>query len=232
MRAMAAALKEEFDRCGYVRIDGAVDARLAAGLRDRMAEASRGRQAGPTVKLGDDAAGAPLIMSPPLRAAFDALLGSGRWVKPDVLEDLRVKFPGPPRPGWWHIDVFERGPLTVDEDLFSWRASPGCGGVGLLVLLLLSDVGPADCATALRAGSHRAVARRLKAAGAAGLSLGELLALGIDAGTADAPVSLTTGPAGTAFLCHPMLVHAAMPHTGDAPSYWALPVIRLAPSEP
>jgi hypothetical protein len=229
---MAAALKDEFDRCGYVRIDGAVDASLAAALRHRMAEASRKREAASTVKLGDDAEGAPLITAPPLRAAFDALLGPGRWLEPEVLEDLRVKFPGPPRPGWWHIDVFERGPRTVDGDLSSWRASARCGGVGLLVVLLLSDVGPADSATALRAGSHRAVARRLDAAGADGLSLGELLEGGIDAETASAPVVFTTGAAGAAFLCHPMLVHAAMPHTGDAPSYWALPAIRLAQSEP
>jgi hypothetical protein len=182
------------------------------------------------VKLGDDAEGALLIATPPLRAAFDALLGPGRWAEPEVLEDLRVKFPGRPQPCWWHIDVFERGPQTVDEDLFSWRASSRCGGVGLLVVLLLSDAGPADSVTALRAGSHRAVARRLEAAGADGLSLGDLLALGIDEETAGAPVVMTTGDAGTAFLCHPMLVHAAMAHTGDAPSYWALPAIRRLPA--
>jgi hypothetical protein len=225
---MTTSLKDAFDTQGYVRIDGAVAPDRIGDLRRRMDEALAGREVRPTVKLGDDAEAAPLIVTAPLRAAFDALLGPGRWFEPAVLEDLRVKFPSAPGPHWWHIDVFERGPETNDEDALTWRAGPRCGGVGLLVLLLLSDVGPADGATAMRAGSHRAVARRLETAGDGGLSLGELLGLGIDAETADAPVELAAGPAGTAFLCHPMLVHAALSHTGASPSYWALPTIRRA----
>ena len=225
---MAPSLKDTFDAQGYVRIDGAIEPDRLTDLRRRMDEALAGCEAGPTVKLGDDAEAAPLIVTAPLRAAFDALLGPGRWREPEGLEDLRVKLPSSPGPYWWHIDVFERGLETQDEDALSWRASPRCGGVGLLALLLLSDVGPADGATAMRVGSHRAVARRLGAAGDGGLSLGELLDLGIDAETADAPVHLAAGPAGTAFLCHPMLVHAALSHTGEGPSYWALQAIRLA----
>jgi Phytanoyl-CoA dioxygenase (PhyH) len=224
---MAKSLKDEFVTRGYVRIDAAVAPDLLTDLRRRMnvAMATHERQA--TVKLGDDVQAAPLIVTAPLRVAFDALLGSGGWTEPEALEDLRVKLPSSSRPNWWHIDVFERGPETRDQDASTWRASPRCGGVGLLVLLLLSDVGPTDGATAVRAGSHHAIAKRLAAAGDDGLSLGDLLNGGIDAETADSPVVLTTGRAGTAFLCHPMLVHAALSNTGASPSYWALPPIRL-----
>lgn len=225
---MATALKDEFETHGYVRVDAVLVPDRLAVLRRRMDQAIAGLAPRLTMRLDDDVEAADLIATAPLRDAFDALLGPGRWTRPEALEDLRVKRPNPSQPVWWHIDVFERGPHTVDDDALTWRASPRCGGVGLLVLLLLSDVGPTDGATALRAGSHRAVARRLDAAGDDGLSLGELLDLGIDEDTADAPVVLTTGPAGTAFLCHPMLVHSALPHTGAAPSYWALPPIRFA----
>jgi hypothetical protein len=222
-------LKDEFDADGYVRIDGAVVPDLLTDARRRMNTALADHEPRGTVKLGDDPFSAPLIASPPLRAAFDVLLGPGGWIEPEALEDLRIKFPAPQRV-WWHVDVFERGPQTKDEDVLTWRASPRSGGVGLLVLLLLSDVEPTDGATALRVGSYHAVARRVDAAGEEGLSLGELLDLGIDADTADAPVAIAAGPAGTAFLCHPMLVHAALPHTGASPSYWALPAIRRATS--
>jgi hypothetical protein len=229
---MAMSLKDEFDAKGYVRIDGALSPVQLADLRHRMDEALAGREIRSTMKLGDDREAADLVTTAPLRAAFNALLGSGSWLEPLVLEDLRIKFPAPPEPLWWHIDVFEHGVQTSDEDVLSWRASPRCGGVGLLVLLLLSDVSRTDAATAMRVGSHRTVARYLDAAGEDGLSLGELLDSGIDVETADASIDLTIGSAGTAFLCHPMLVHAALPHTGASQSYWALPAIRLAENEP
>lgn len=224
---MAKSLKDDFDRHGYVRIEDAVAPDRLVDLRQRMDEALATRERSANVKLGDDPQAAALITTVPLRAAFDALLGAGRWAEPEALEDLRIKVPSSARPMQWHIDVFERGPETTDEDASTWRASPRCGGVGLLVLLLLSEVGPTDGATAIRAGSHHTVARHLEAAGDEGLSLGDLLDVGIDAETTDCLVVLTTGRAGTAFLCHPMLVHAALAHTGVSPSYWALPPIKL-----
>lgn len=228
---MPSPLQTAFATDGYVRIERAVPLDLADSLRRRMAEAALTHAPRPTIKLGDDPQAAALLTSAPLQAAFDALLGPGAWIAPTALEDLRVKNPAPPQPPWWHIDVFERGPQTTDEDLLSWRASPRCGGVGLLVLLLLSDVTDTDAPTALRAGSHHAVARHLAATGDDGLALGDLLARGIAADTADAAVALTTGPAGAAYLCHPMLVHAALANTGDGPSYWALPAVRVAEGE-
>jgi hypothetical protein len=41
---------------------------------------------------------------------------------------------------------------------------------------------------------------------------------------------LASGPAGTVYLCHPFLVHAAQPHRGTRPRFMAQP--PLLPGEP
>ena len=41
--------------------------------------------------------------------------------------------------------------------------------------------------------------------------------------TADLPEALATGEAGTVYLCHPFLVHAAQPHRGINPKLMAQP---------
>lgn len=41
---------------------------------------------------------------------------------------------------------------------------------------------------------------------------------------------LATGGAGTVYLCHPFLVHAAQPHRGKEPRFMAQP--PLCPAEP
>jgi hypothetical protein len=41
--------------------------------------------------------------------------------------------------------------------------------------------------------------------------------------SAQLPEALATGPAGTVYLCHPFLVHAAQPHRGRVPRFLAQP---------
>ena len=41
--------------------------------------------------------------------------------------------------------------------------------------------------------------------------------------TAGLPEVTATGLAGTVYLCHPFLVHAAQPHRGEAPRFMAQP---------
>ena len=41
--------------------------------------------------------------------------------------------------------------------------------------------------------------------------------------TEDCPVALATGEAGTVYLCHPFLVHAAQMHRGRVPKFMAQP---------
>jgi hypothetical protein len=97
------------------------------------------------------------------------------------------------------------------------------------MLFLFSDVGEADAPTRIRMGSHLDVARMLAPAGEEGLSLGELAANGFTE-TAARPEILATGDAGTVYLCHPFLVHAAQPHRGTRPRFLAQP--PLPPAEP
>jgi hypothetical protein len=45
--------------------------------------------------------------------------------------------------------------------------------------------------------------------------------------SAGRPEVLATGEAGTVYLCHPFLVHAAQPHRGSEPRFMAQPPLGL-----
>jgi hypothetical protein len=62
-----------------------------------------------------------------------------------------------------------------------------------------------------------------------GLTLRELAADGF-ATSVHRPVVTATGEAGTVYLCHPFLVHAAQPHHGERPRFLAQP--PLLPVDP
>ena len=70
----------------------------------------------------------------------------------------------------------------------------------------------------------------LAPAGDAGLSLRELAANGF-AETAHCREVLATGEAGTVYLCHPFLVHAAQPHRGTRPRFMAQPPLLPASAD-
>ena len=78
-------------------------------------------------------------------------------------------------------------------------------------------------------GSHLDIARTLAPAGEHGLTLRELAEHEF-AETAGCPEVLATGDAGTVYLCHPFVVHAAQPHRGTRPRFMAQP--PLLPAEP
>jgi len=183
----------------------------------------------PVVRL-DQFAGpfAEAANTPPLTRACDQLAGPGRWLPRGTLGTFPIRFPSAEDSGdtGWHIDVSFG---TESPDFMQWRANIFSKGRALLMLFLFSDVGANDAPTRLRAGSHRDIARRLAPAGEAGLTLGELAATGF-AESARREERLATGPAGTVFLCHPFLVHAAQPHRGTAPRFMAQP--PLLPREP
>ena len=123
--------------------------------------------------------------APVLHAAFDSLVGEGRWLPCRALGTFPVRFPSPEDPGdaGWHIDVSFG---IENPDFMSWRANVFSKGRALLMLFLFSDVGEADAPTRIRAGSHRDIARILAPAGEAGLTLRELAANGF-AETAERP---------------------------------------------
>lgn len=126
----------------------------------------------------------------------------------------------------WHIDVsfgYEH------PDFMEWRANVSSKGRALLMLFLFSDVDVDDAPTRIRVGSHADIARQLAPAGEAGLTLREVAADGF-ASSAERREELALGNAGTVYLCHPFLVHAAQRHRGTAPRFMAQP--PLMPREP
>jgi hypothetical protein len=227
---------EAFVQDGYVRIDRAfprelADAACAILWRDTGCDpGDPATWTRPVIRLGMYAQ-PPFVEAantPALRAAFDALVGEGRWWPRDSLGTFPVRFPSPADPGdtGWHVDMsfgYEQ------PDFLTWRANIDSKGRALLLLFLFSDVGEDDAPTRIRAGSHLDVARTLAPAGEAGLSLGALAAKGFEE-SAGRPERVATGDAGTVYVCHPFLVHAAQPHRGRRPRFVAQP--PLLPRDP
>lgn len=216
---------------GYVRLDDAFGVELARQGRDQLWAAmalSSDRPEGwtrPVVRVNfmSGPAFAAAANTPRLHAAYDALAGSGRWVAPTGLGTFPIRFPGADDPGdaGWHVDMSFG---TDNPDFMEWRVNVKSSGRALLMLFLFSDVGPADAPTRLRVGSHAQIARQLLPHGETGLTLGELAADGF-ASTAHCEEALAMGPAGTVYLCHPFLVHAAQPHRGTSPRFMAQPAL-------
>lgn len=223
---------EQFVRDGFVRLDDAFPRALADAARvilwretgcdpDDPATWTR-----PVVRLGMHAG--PLFReaanTPPLIAAFDQLVGPGRWRPVGALGTFPVRFPSLEDPGdtGWHVDAS----FGADNpDFLQWRANIASRGRALLMLFLFSDVGPDDAPTRIRAGSHRDIARRLAPAGEAGLTLGELASTAFTE-SAHRPEVAATGRAGTVYLCHPFLVHSAQPHRGTRVRFMAQPPLQ------
>ena len=144
------------------------------------------------------------------------------------LEDLRVEEPDDPGDAGWHVDLsFPGEDCDPDErtDFSAWRVNVTSRGRALLMLFLFSDVGPDDAPTRIRIGSHLDMARYLAPTGEAGRSRMELEQMGVRR-----QQTLATGEAGTVYLCHPFLVHAAQKHRGSRPRFMAQP--PLHPAEP
>ena len=166
--------------------------------------------------------------TPALYAAFDALVGAGRWQPCMSMGTFPVRFPSPEDPGdtGWHIDASFG---TEDPDFMSWRANVFSKGRALLMLFLFSDVGGEDAPTLIRAGSHLDIARRLAPAGETGLTLRELASHGFET-SQGRPEVPAVGEAGTVYLCHPFLVHRAQIHKGRRPRFLAQPPLLPRPA--
>jgi hypothetical protein len=228
---------EQFIADGFVRIDHAFAREAAEAARAILWKAT-GCNADdpatwtqPVIRLGMFTH-PPFIEaanSPRLHTAFDQLVGRGRWLRPSAMGTFPVRFPSAVDPGdaGWHVDVSFGGDPA---DFMSWRANIHSKGRALLMLFLFSDVGEHDAPTRIRVGSHADIARQLAPAGEEGLSLGELAAEGF-ANSSHRAVVTATGEAGTVYLCHPFLVHAAQPHRGERPRFMGQPPLLPQPVE-
>lgn len=225
-----------FIRDGFVKIERAfprelADAARAILWRDTGCDPNDANiWTKPVIRLGYYSAApfAQAANTPTLHAAFDQLVGKGRWLPRADLGTFPVRFPSAEDPGdgGWHIDMSFGG---EPSDFMSWRANIHSKGRALLMLFLFSDVEENDAPTRIRVGSHIDIARRLASAGEAGLSLRDLAATEFNE-SAERPVALATGQTGTVYLCHPFLVHAAQPHRGKTPRFMAQP--PLLPAAP
>jgi hypothetical protein len=222
---------DSFVRDGFVAVRHAVDAGTTAACRELIWQsmARRGllRQdpaTWPALARIDDLDAEPFTAagcSPALTAAYDELIGPGRWKSPvDVGRAVMVRFPSEDRAGaGYHIEGSYLGPAGQR----GW-VNVRSRARGLLALFLLTDVGPDDAPTRLVRGSHLTVARFLAPYGESGTDADTDLWY---PSTLCRPVAHATGTAGDVYLCHPFIVHTAIwPHHGTGPRMIAQPAVN------
>ena len=221
--------RDQFIQNGFLRIDSAFSPDTAEAARKilwmemGLDPKKPATWTQPVIRLGMysqkpfvDAANTPI-----LHALFDELVGRNKWFPCKSMGTFPVRFPSPNDPGdtGWHVDAGFPG--SDPSNYFEWRINFKSKGRALLMLFLFSDVGEADAPTRIRVGSHLDVARLLVSSGEEGMSFMEL-AQKLD-GLHQRNEVLATGNAGTVYLCHPFLVHAAQPHRGTEPRFLAQP---------
>jgi len=164
------------------------------------------------------------VNTPRLHAAFDQLVGKGGWAPRYSLGTFPVRFPTEQDTGdtGWHIDASFPGEDSDPNNFLTWRVNVHSRGRALLMLFLFSDIGEQDAPTRIRVGSHLEMAKLLEPAGEKGMSI---MGMNMPAGRSEA---VATGEAGTVYLCHPFLVHAAQVNRGTQPRFLAQPPLHPA----
>ena len=223
----------EFIGKGFIRVENAFGSDVAEAARRILWKDIDARPDDPStwtkpvVRLGMYSQ-EPFVMAAntnKLHSLFDALVGEGNWWPRTSMGAFPVRFPSADDPGdtGWHVDASFPGPKAAEFS--EWRVNIQSQGRALLMLFLFSDVGENDAPTRIRIGSHLDVVRLLYPAGDAGLSFMELAEK--LATLPEHEEVVATGNAGTVYLCHPFLVHAAQPHRGKEPRFLAQPPLIL-----
>jgi len=223
---------DRFIADGFVKLDEA--APRAAG---DAARAALWRQAGlsphdpaswrePVIWTADLTGEGPfgeLIGSPRLSRALDEICGRGGWTPRGTLGNVPVRFPRLPGADdrGWHID----GCVAAADGKYRCAARSQT----MLVLTLMSEVGPDDAPTRIRIGSHRDAAAALGDRVLDPVEAGPL----VDAASEHRPLAWATGRPGDMYLVHPLTVHAADEHRGSEPRFMAqTPVFLTEPVSP
>ena len=217
-----------------MKIDAAFDRETADACRAILWKATQcspddpGTWRQPVIRIGE------LALEPFRRAAntqvlleaFDQLVGPGNWLPRGSLGSFPIRFPHADTPNdtGWHVDAAFPG--NDPANYFEWRINVHSQGRALLMLFLFSDVAADEAPTRIRVESHLKVARLLAPAGDAGMSFMEL-AQRLDQ-TEGLEQADATGSAGTVYLCHPFLVHAAQAHRGKNPKFMGQPPLLTA----
>ena len=233
-RVLSDAEREQFVHHGFVKLENAFPSETAAEARAILWSATgcdpddRKTWTRPVIRLGDFAQEPfrKAVNAPVLHSAFDQLVGVGRWVPRESLGGFPIRFPHPDDPAdtGWHVDASfpPDQPAASPGSYLDWRVNLRSKGRALLMLFLFSDVSENDAPTRIRLGSHLRVPPLLAPAGENGLGMMEL-SLAAARATEALPEVSATGRAGTVFLCHPFLVHAAQVHHGGTPRFLAQP---------
>jgi len=229
MQQLSARQIDQFILDGFLKIEDAFPAELPDECRAILWKATQcdpndpATWAQPVIRIGEiglepfrKAANTSILHN-----AFDQLAGKDNWLPRETLGSFPIRFPGKEPAGdtGWHVDASFPGDDATDY--MDWRININSKGRALLLLFLFSDVSEHDAPTRIKPGSHLNVARILEPQAEKGLSFMEL-AQRLD----ELPIrheTLATGKAGTVYLCHPFLVHAAQEHCGTLPRFMAQP---------
>lgn len=220
---------DSFINNGFVKIENAFSTEIAEDCRAILWKATQCDSGNPeswtqpVIRIGE------LGLEPFKKAAntnilhnaFDQLVGQGNWIPRHTLGSFPIRFPSKEQANdtGWHVDASFAGEDV--NNYFEWRINIHSKARGLLMLFLFSDVTEQDAPTVIKVGSHFDVAKILEPEGEKGLSFMEL-AQRINAIPAKEEI-VATGKAGTVYLCHPFIVHAAQNHYGTTPKFMAQP---------
>jgi hypothetical protein len=214
---------------GFVKIENAFPAEVAAECRAILWKEIACNSKDPTtwtqpvIRIAElkhepfkIAANTPLLLR-----AFDQLVGKDNWLPRETMGSFPIRFPSKEiaTDTGWHVDASFAGEEV--NNYFEWRINVYSKARGLLMLFLFSDVSELDAPTLLKVSSHLDVARILQPEGEKGLSFMELSQRLSSIPPREEAVA--TGQAGTVYLCHPFLVHAAQNHRGTLPKFMAQP---------
>lgn len=221
-----------FVRDGFSKLEGAVPRHVADAARARLwqqiglppNEPDTWKE--PVVWAADLTGEGPfgeIVSSPQLAGALDKVCGEGGWSPRGALGNIPIRFPvrPPADDRGWHID--SNTPLPDGNWVVSGRPHT------MLLLVVLSHIGPLDAATRIRVGSHREVSAVL---GEKTLDFRQSGPL-VDAVSTHCKMARVTGDPGDMYLVHPFTVHAADEHRGTAPRFMSqAPVLLAQPLSP
>ncbi len=224
---------EKFITDGFIRVDNAFSATTAAAVVDILwldipfnrSDARTWTKSVIHLGMYDAKPFLESVNTPGLYAIFDQLIGAGKWIPCRNVGIFPVRFPSEKQPEDTGKHVDASFPGDDPGDYLAWRINVRSKGRALLMLVLYSDVSEKDAPTIICKGSHIDVARLLHGEGDQGLSFMELAAR-LDS-LPQRETALATGKAGSIYLCHPFLVHAAQAHKGTQPKFMAQPPLLL-----
>ena len=156
--------REQFVHDGFVKLENAFPPEVAAEARALLWRSTdcdpedKTTWTRPVIRLGDFAQEPfrQAVNTATLHAAFDELVGVGRWLPRESVGGFPIRFPHPDDPGdtGWHVDASFAPQQPGDGSYLDWRINLRSKGRALLMLFLFSEVGEKDAPTRIRRGSH------------------------------------------------------------------------------